>query len=91
VRAGPASFAERPPPAAGLTMAKNRSIGGVNESEMLTPAFQAIVKRFSQGQNRGSAVQHRETLCQHVAFDLERSRSGKVLIEQNDPVDTLVV
>jgi len=81
----------RPPPAAGLTMAKNRSIGSVNESEMLTPAFQAILKRFSQGQNRGSAVQHRETFCQHVAFDLERSRSGKVLIQQNDPLDTLVV
>src|SRR6266481_730145 len=36
-RAGPASFAERPPPAAGLMMAKNRFIWTANEIEMLTP------------------------------------------------------
>src|SRR5260370_5117980 len=90
-RAGPASFAARPPAAAGLTMAKKRSMESRCEPENPLPIYSVISKPALQRQHRGAAVQHREAFCQDVAFDLERSRTGKILVQQDDPVDTLVV
>jgi len=55
------------------------------------PFFSLTSKPALQGQNRGAAVQLGEAFCQDVSFDLERSRPGKVLVQQNHPVDALVV
>src|SRR5216683_7047698 len=90
-RAGPASFAERPPPAAGLTMAKKRSIWSAYKTEILTPVCQSTLTLLLQRQNRRAAVQLRQAFRQNVAFNLERSRPRKVLVHEDDAMDTLVV
>src|SRR6266568_4522032 len=82
--AGPANFAERPPPAAGFTMAKNLSMQGVHP-------FPDSCKEDSQGQNRCGAVQFLQTLRQNVPFNLEGSCPRKVLLKENDPVNPLIV
>src|SRR5712691_3714487 len=70
-----------------------KSVHG-NSERIRNPDFrstQSIPNLLLQGQNRCRAVQLREAFCQNIAFDFQRSRTGKVLVQQNDPVDTLVV
>src|ERR1700722_19228416 len=82
--AGPASFEDRPPPAAGFTIAKKRSIETLcvsRNSERTT----------SQRLDHGSAVESRELFRQYVPLYLKRCRARKVLFKNHDSMNALVV
>lgn len=48
-------------------------------------------KEDSQKQNGCGPVQLCETFRQYISLDLQRSRSRKILLEENDPVNPLIV
>src|SRR5580704_13300533 len=99
VRAGPASFAERPPPAAGFTIAKKRSMecgklpSIYNFPKNLPPKCQPseVAATTSQRLHGGSTIELCQTLRQSVPFYLKRSRAGKVFFVQHDSMNALVV
>src|SRR2546423_15531836 len=84
--AGPACFSERPPPAAGLTMARKRSFKRPRYSDR-----EICLQICLQGQNRSCAVEQRKALRQSIPFYLKGGRTGKVFVKEDDPVDALVV
>src|SRR5690242_14697369 len=91
-RAGPASFADRPPPAAGLTMAMNRSMS--DDEEARAPIFgknEFLKNQLSQGPDSRGAVQFRQAFRQNISLYLQRSGPRKILIEKHDPVNPLIV
>src|SRR5579862_7284872 len=85
-RAGPASFADRPPPAAGFTIAKKRSIETLYISRPTRPT-----DRTSQRFHNGGAVKFREALRQDISFYLQRCRERKVVFKDDDAVNAFVV
>src|ERR1700730_7932102 len=86
--AGPASFAERPPPAAGFTIAKNLSFNGPSVS-LCSSVF--IDRTHSHWQNRFRAVQLAQSLRQDVPLYLERSCTRKIFLVHHDSMNALVV
>src|SRR5215813_2608061 len=82
--AGPASFADRPPPAAGFTMAKNRSFNVANLPVVAD-------RKSSQWLNGVDSFDSSQTFRQRIAFDLHGGSARKVLVQQNDSVHALVI
>src|SRR5215831_1650285 len=80
----PASFAARPPPAAGFTMAKNLSLTIFSGKGIL----------HGLGLNRQDgllAVELAEPLCEFVALDFQRGGEREIVRAKNHTVDALVV
>src|SRR5580704_13835115 len=85
-RAGPASLAERPPPAVGLTIAKKFCFNEILYSQTKCPRPILL-----QGQNSSGTVELRELLSKRVSFYLQRGGARKILVVKNYAVNALVI
>src|SRR5882757_6032326 len=83
-RAGPANFADLPPPAAGFTIAKKRSIETLYVSRLAE-------RTTSQRLHRGCAVEFREVFRKYVSFYLKRCRAREIVFKNDDAVNAFVV
>src|ERR1700749_3376423 len=82
--AGPASFADRPPPAAGFTIAKKRSIETLNVSRT---SGRKTSRRF----NDARTVECCEAFRQYVPLYFKRCRARKIFFEDHDSMNAFVV
>src|SRR5208282_4902383 len=85
----PASFAERPPPAAGFTMAINFSFTRIPSSESYLVSLGSVssLKRL----DCLITVEHSKALRQGHANDLERSGQRKVFVVDHDAANAFVM
>src|SRR5271154_6637805 len=94
---GPASFAARPPPAAGLTMAMKRSMRcvclpmrvrhGNCKSKLTTVVYKGNLQRL----DGGCPLQYCQTILQSVSKDFLRGVAREIVPEQHESVDALEV